>query len=110
MRRHVVFFLAAMLAMAVPALASDLRLGLAVEPDSIDPHFHNFGGNKSLMPNLFEALTSMDAHDRLVPNLAASWRLVDDATWEFRLREGVTFSDGTQLTADDVAFTIERVP
>jgi peptide/nickel transport system substrate-binding protein len=110
MQRGIVFLLSAVLAMASPAMAAELRLGLAVEPDSIDPHFHNFGGNKSLMPNLFEALTSMDAQDRLGPNLATSWRLVDDATWEFRLRDGVTFSDGTKLTADDVAFTIERVP
>src|SRR4051794_20296514 len=97
-------------AFVATATAADLRLGLAVEPDSIDPHYHNFGGNKGLMPNLFEALTSMDAQDRLVPNLATSWRLVDEATWEFRLRDGVTFSDGTRFTADDVAFTIERVP
>src|SRR5262249_30753246 len=83
---------------------------LAIEPDSIDPHFHNFGGNKGLMPNIFEALTAMDPQDRLTPNLALSWRLIDDATWEFRLRPGITFSDGTPFTADDVAFTIERVP
>jgi peptide/nickel transport system substrate-binding protein len=110
MRRGMVFLLMAMLGLATPALAADLRLGLTVEPDSIDPHYHNFGGNKGLMPNLFEALTSMDAQDRLGPNLAVSWRLVDDATWEFKLRDGVTFSDGAKLTADDVAFTIERVP
>ena len=62
------------------------------------------------MPNLFEALTAMDAQDHLTPDLAVSWRLIDDATWEFKLRPNVTFSDGTPLTADDVAFTIERVP
>ena len=93
-----------------PAVSADLRLGLTVEPDTIDPHYHNFGGNKGLMPNLFEALTSIDANDKLQPGLALSWHLVDDATWEFKLRDGVTFSDGTPLTADDVAFTVERVP
>ena len=108
MRRLMLLLLAAVW-LASPACAAELRVGLTVEPDSIDPHFHNFGGNKSLMPNLFEALTTMDAQDRLVPALAVSWRLIDDATWEFKLREGVTFSDGTKLTADDVAFTIERV-
>src|SRR5579863_10107005 len=108
--RSAALLLLAMLALASPAMAADLRLGLAVEPDSIDPHYHNFGGNKGLMPNLFEALTSVDARDRLGPGLAVSWRLVDDATWEFKLREGVVFSDGTAFTADDVAFTIERVP
>ena len=102
--------LAILLSIASPAMAADLRLGLTVEPDSIDPHYHNFGGNKGLMPNLFEALTSMDAQDRLGPNLAVSWRLIDNTTWEFKLRDDVTFSDGAKLTADDVAFTIERVP
>ncbi len=110
MARCLIFLLAALLAPLAPTLAADLRLGLTVEPDSIDPHFHNFGGNKSLMPNLFESLTRVDAQDKLVPNLAVSWRLVDDSTWEFKLRDGVAFSDGTKLTADDVAFTIERVP
>src|ERR1700761_7069361 len=110
MRRGIVFLLLAIIALPAPASAADLRLGLAVEPDSIDPHYHNFGGNKGLMPNLFEALTSMDAQDRLTPDLALSWRLVDDDTWEFKLRDGVVFSDGGKFTADDVAFTIERVP
>ena len=78
--------LATVFALAAPAYALDLRLGLGVEPDSIDPHYHNFGGNKGLMPNLFEALTSMDPQDHLTPNLALSWRLIDDTTREFKLR------------------------
>ena len=110
MRRGIVFLLSAIIALPAPASAADLRLGLAVEPDSIDPHYHNFGGNKGLMPNLFEALTATDAQDHLTPDLAVSWRLIDDATWEFKLRPNVTFSDGAPLTADDVAFAIERVP
>src|ERR1700722_14789617 len=47
---------------ALPAHAADLRLALAVEPDSIDPHVHNFGGNKAFMPHLFEALTVIDGN------------------------------------------------
>lgn len=50
MRRGIVFLLSAIIALPAPASAADLRLGLAVEPDSIDPHYHNFGGNKGLMP------------------------------------------------------------
>lgn len=110
MRKGIAFLLLAMCALAMPAYATELRLGLAVEPDSIDPHYHNFGGNKGLMPNLFEALTTTDPQDHLIPDLALSWRLIDDATWEFKLRPNVTFSDGTPLTAADVAFSIERVP
>jgi peptide/nickel transport system substrate-binding protein len=108
--RRALLLLSVVLVLATAASAADLRLGLAVEPDSIDPHYHNFGGNKGLMPNVFDALTSTDPQDHLLPNLALSWRLVDSATWEFTLRRGVRFSDGTPLTADDIAFTIVRVP
>ena len=54
------------------AHAADLRLALAVEPDSIDPHVHNFGGNKNLMPNLFESLTALDAQDRSSPQITGN--------------------------------------
>ncbi len=92
-----------------PAQAVDFRLAVAVEPDSIDPHVHNFGGNKSFMPNLFETLTVIDANAHLAPGLATSWTLADDTTWDIVLRPDVVFSDGTKLTADDVAFTLRRV-
>ena len=92
-----------------PAVADDLRLALAVEPDSIDPHVHNFGGNKAFMPNLFETLTAIGTDGRPMPNLAAAWTLTGDTTWDITLRPDVTFSDGTKLTADDVAFTLHRV-
>ncbi len=44
----------------------------------------------------------------LVPALAVSWKFVDPTTWQFTLRRGVTFHDGTPLTAEDVVFSIER--
>jgi peptide/nickel transport system substrate-binding protein len=108
--RRTLLPIAMVIVLTTAASAAELRLGLAVEPDSIDPHYHNFGGNKGLMPNIFDALTTTDPRDRLLPNLALSWRLIDGTTWEFKLRPQVRFSDGTPLTADDVAFTIERVP
>jgi peptide/nickel transport system substrate-binding protein len=108
--RRTLLLLATVFALTTAASAADLRLGIAIEPDSIDPHYHNFGGNKGLMPNVFEALTAIDPQDHLTPGLALSWQLTDGTTWEFKLRDGVTFSDGTPLTADDVAFTIDRVP
>ena len=82
-----------------PVLADDLRLALAVEPDSIDPHVHNFGGNKAFMANLFDALTVIDANGRVAPNLSVAWTLVDDTTWDIALRPDVVFSDGGKFTA-----------
>ena len=43
------------------------------------------------------------------PNLAQSWDNPDPQTWIFKLREGVTFHDGTPLTADDVVFTYQTI-
>jgi peptide/nickel transport system substrate-binding protein len=45
-----------------------------------------------------------------VPALATSWRAIDDLTWEFKLRKNVRFHDGTPFTAEDVVFTLKRVP
>ena len=44
------------------------------------------------------------------PGLAMSWKPVDETTWEFKIREGVKFHDGSELTAEDVKFSIDRIP
>jgi len=93
-----------------PALAEDLTIGLASEPTSIDPHYHYLGPNNSLATHLFDSLIYQDENQRLIPGLAVSWEAIDDLTWEFKLREGVTFHDGNPLTADDVVFSFERAP
>src|SRR5215831_10333504 len=46
---------------------------------------------------------------KVVPNLAISWKTIDDTTWEVKLRQGVKFHDGTPFTAKDVKATFERV-
>ena len=58
---------------------------------------------------VYERLVDLDASLHTVPQLATAWRLLDPLTWEFRLREGVRFHDGTPLTAEDVVFSLERI-
>lgn len=94
----------------VVAFAADLRIGLAVPPTAIDPHFHNNGQNNSNSSHIFDALTRQDEAQRIKPSLAESWRTIDDHTWEFKLRQGVVFHDGSPFTAEDVAFTLKRAP
>ena len=85
-----------------------LSIGLSSDVTSIDPQWNNSGPNVSLSTHVFEPLTLTDRNGRLVPGLATSWRAVDPLTWEFKLRPGVEFHDGSELTADDVVFSIER--
>jgi peptide/nickel transport system substrate-binding protein len=99
-----------LLAAAPAASAADLRIGLAAEPSALDPHYHNLIPNNSMFTHLFDSLVEQDAKQRLIPGLAASWRAVDPLTWEFKLRPGVTFHDGSPFTARDAVFSLCRVP
>jgi peptide/nickel transport system substrate-binding protein len=92
------------------AHAADLSLALSADVTSMDPHFHNLTPNNNVGNHVFETLVAKDARGRLTPALAESWRPVDDLTWEFRLRKGVKFHDGSDFTAADVVFSLDRVP
>ncbi|MDQ1078117.1 ABC transporter substrate-binding protein [Pseudoroseomonas cervicalis] len=100
----------AMLALAAPAAAQNLTFGVGSQVTSMDPHYHNLTPNSAVAGMIFGTLVQTDGRARLQPGLAESWRAVDDTTWEFRLREGVRFHDGRPMTAEDVAFTLARVP
>jgi peptide/nickel transport system substrate-binding protein len=77
---------------------------------SIDPHFHALTPNGAVNQHIFDRLVHSDENFRMVPGLAHSWEAIAPTTWEFRLRRDVTWHDGSPFTADDVAFTFERVP
>ncbi|WHZ38631.1 MULTISPECIES: ABC transporter substrate-binding protein [unclassified Sagittula] len=95
---------------AVPAMAEDLVIGLRAGPDSIDPHWSTLGSQAEALRHIYDTLVDVDAKLQLKPGLAVSWEPIDDTTWEFKLREGVKFHDGTDFTAEDVKFSIERIP
>ncbi len=61
------------------------------------------------MRQVYDTLIDQTETLELVPGLAASWTRVDDVTWDFSIRPGVTFHDGEPLTASDVVFTFERL-
>jgi peptide/nickel transport system substrate-binding protein len=93
---------------ATAARAQEFRLAMSSPPTAMDPHFYNLFANINVSDHMFEALVTMDPDSRVVPGLAESWRLVDDLTWEFKLRKGVKFHDGSDMTADDVAWSLDR--
>lgn len=91
------------------ALADDVTIGIRTEPSSMDPYFHNLGPNNAMLGQIFGRLVEWPpAMDKIIPRLATSWKAIDDTTWEFKLREGVKFHDGTAFTADDVLFSFAR--
>jgi peptide/nickel transport system substrate-binding protein len=99
--------LATSVAVAQP-VARELRLTLASEPSSIDPHFHVTTPNLALSTHIFDRLVQTDEKQNLVPGLALSWTAIDPLTWEFKLRPGVKWHDGSPFTAADVVFSMER--
>ena len=100
--------LVAVIALWTSAHAAELRIGVAADVTSMDPHFLNILPNNNIGWQVFDALTHVDDNARLVPGLAVSWRALDPLTWEFKLRRGVRFHDGAELTAADVVFSIKR--
>src|SRR5436190_12293315 len=97
-------------ALALPALAADLTVGLGTDVTAIDPHYHNLTPNNNVAAHLFGYLVQRNEKSQLEPGLATEWRTVDPVTWEFKLRRGVRFHDGSEFTAADVVASIERVP
>ncbi|MBU0724911.1 MAG: ABC transporter substrate-binding protein [Alphaproteobacteria bacterium] len=93
---------------SAPVSAADLRVALSTEPTSIDPHYHNLSPNNALATHIFGSLIEQGPTQELQPGLALSWKPIKDDTWEFKLRQGVKFQDGSPFTADDVVFTINR--
>ncbi|WP_037261810.1 ABC transporter substrate-binding protein [Roseivivax halodurans] len=104
--------LAALAFAAAPALAqeNDLTLAIQLEPPHLDPTSAAAGAIDSVLyANVFEGLTRFAADGSVEPALATEWEISEDGlTYTFTLRSGVTFHDGTDFTAEDVKFTLDR--
>lgn len=111
MKRHLLAAVAAIL----PAVAwgqgnQTLNMGVGSPVTSLDPHYHQLSPNNAVSDMIFDKLVNTDARANNVPGLATEWRVVGPTTWEFRLRPDVRFHNGNAFTAEDVAFTIARLP
>ncbi|HEX7041370.1 MAG TPA: ABC transporter substrate-binding protein [Trueperaceae bacterium] len=76
---------------------------------TFDPAMYRSRDTEAVLRNIFDSLVGATPEGQVVPMLAREWRAVDDTTFEFDLVEGVTFSNGEPLTAEDVVFTFERI-
>ncbi|MEL6219234.1 MAG: ABC transporter substrate-binding protein [Pseudomonadota bacterium] len=100
----------AALTLGAGAVAEEITIGIASEPTAMDPHFHNLGPNNAISRHVYDNLILQNERQQLQPGLAVDWKPIDDTTWEFNLRPGVKFHDGSDFDADDVVCSFERAP
>jgi peptide/nickel transport system substrate-binding protein len=88
-----------------------LTVGFVAEPANLDlTTTEGAAIPQALLVNVYEGLVKLDQDGEIVPLLASGWEVSDDnTTYTFTLREGVTFTNGEEFTAEDVVFSIERV-
>ena len=99
---------------AAPAPAArrggTLTIGTAQPVQTLDPHQSGLRNNRNAWMGLFSFLTLYNEQGFPKPSLADSWQVGSDGlTWTFKLRRGVKFHNGRELSAADVKFSIERV-
>ncbi len=109
MRRQLLAFAAASALAVGTAGAQTLTMGVIAGPESVDPHYTATGTHSESLKHVFDTLTHSGDRLQVEPGLAESWRILDPTTWEFRLRQGVKFHDGSDMTAEDVASSIRRM-
>jgi len=80
-----------------------------VDPSTLDPQNHYETPAFNILLNIYETLLVRNDEMKLEPLLATSWRLVNDLTWEFKLRKGVKFHNGEDFNAYTAKFSLERM-
>lgn len=102
--------LAALMTTTAMAQQTDLTIAMQLEPPHLDPTSAAAGAIDSVLyANVFEGLTRFASDGSVVAGLAESWEIgADGTTYTFKLRDGVTFHDGTAMDAEDVKFTLDR--
>ena len=86
-----------------------VTVGITQEPSVFDPHTVVAAGDKEILFNVFEGLYKFDSEGNLNPCLATDVEISDDSkVYTFTIREGVKFHDGSDMTAEDVVYSLKR--
>ena len=91
------------------APAQVLKYGTDAEPVGLDPHTVSSTSSIRIFRQIYDTLIDVDTEMNFIPSLAESWEQPDDLTYIFKLREGVKFHNGREMTAEDVKYSFERV-
>lgn len=95
---------------STPKQGGTLTIARLSDANNLDPHFSSQINSMAIVERkVYEGLVYMDKNSTYKPALATEWKQVNDTTWEFKLRKGVTFHDGAPFNAEAVQKTIARV-
>src|SRR5262249_27258212 len=97
---------------AAPVLAQTkdtLSVDLPGEPATIDPHVQWDTDSYAVYRNIFDNLVTRDVSGKIVPQVATSWKYVNDTTIDFTIRNAIKSLDGSPLTPADVAYSVNRI-
>jgi peptide/nickel transport system substrate-binding protein len=87
----------------------ELIAGVSERALTLDPANHYSISATSVLRHIYDPLVDVTNDSKFVPGLAESWQAVNNTTWRFTLRKGVSFHDGSPFTADSVVYTLKRV-
>jgi oligopeptide transport system substrate-binding protein len=88
----------------------DLAVQVGPDPETIDPALNSAVDGANIIVHAFETLLTVDSESKIVPGQAESFEVSDDGlTYTFHLRDGLKWSDGTPLTANDFVYSWKRL-
>ena len=90
------------------ASAETFKWAGSTDPQTMDPHAVNSAPVLGFLNNVYEGLVRRNKSMRIEPALAESWEALGSNGWRFKLRQGVTYHDGSAFTAEDVLFSYQR--
>lgn len=98
------------LLIAAPAVqAQELIVGFTRDADTLDPANHRNRETETIIRNVYDGILTRSSDMQIHPEIAESYTQVSPTVYDFKIRSGVKFHDGSDLTIDDVKFTLDRV-
>ena len=92
-----------------PASGGSVVFGMTQDLASLDPHANSDAGTRDVVFNLYEGLVKPTSGGEMIPAVAEDYSISDDAkVYTFTLRDGIKFQDGTEVTVQDVKYSIDR--
>jgi peptide/nickel transport system substrate-binding protein len=97
-------------ATGTPKRGGELKAAMQVDATSLDPHLSSSYSSSLVIEQVYSGLIQFDENMTIKPDLAESWTVSPDGlVYDFKLRKGVKFHNGRELTADDVIYSLNRV-